>query len=251
VNPEAFEAYLRGRYFWNKRTADGLEKAIKYFNEGIEKDPRYGQAYTGLADSYALLGNSDFAILTAREAYPKAKAAATKALELDNSLSEAHTSLAFCLGLFEWNWEAAEKEFQQAIGLNPGYATAHQWYALQLSVIGRHREAIAEMSKAESLDPLSLIISSDMADVLFAAYQYDESMQESRKAIDMDPNFAIAHFELGQALTQEKMYKEAIEELQKANELSGGQAVAKTLRRITQAQPLDSGALLTVSVGFI
>ena len=224
VNPEAFEAYLRGRYFWNKRTADGLKKAIDYFNEAIEKDPNYGQAYTGLADSYALLGNSDFAVLTPQQAYLKAKAAATKALELDNSLGEAHTSLAFCLGLFEWNWEAAEKEFQEAIALNPGYATAHQWYALQLSVMGRHREAIAEMSKAESLDPLSLIISADMADVLFAAHQYEDSMQQSRKAINMDPHFAIAHFELGQALAQKKMHKEAIEELQKASELSGGDA---------------------------
>jgi TolB-like protein/DNA-binding winged helix-turn-helix (wHTH) protein/Flp pilus assembly protein TadD len=224
VNPEAYESYLKGRFFWNKRTADGLKKAIEYFNEAIEKDPKYGQAYTGLADSYALLGNSDFAVLTPQEAFPKAKAAATKALELDNSLSEAHTSLAFCLSLFEWNWEAAEKEFQEAIALNPSYATAHQWYALQLSVMGRHREAIAEMSKAENLDPLSLIISADMADVLFAAHQYEESMLQSRKALDMDPNFAISHFELGQVLAQKKMYNEAIEELQKANKLSGGDA---------------------------
>jgi len=222
VNPEAYEAYLKGRYFWNKRTADGLNKAVDYFKGAIEKDPNYAQAYTGLADSYALFGNSDFAVLTPQEAYPKAKAAATKALELDNSLGEAHTSLALCLGLFEWNWEAADKEFQEAIALNPGYATAHQWYALQLSVMGRHQEAIAEMSKAESLDPLSLIIGADMADVLFAARRYEESMQQSRKVIDMDPNFAIAHLELGQALAQKTMYNEAIEELQKANELSGG-----------------------------
>ena len=224
VNPEAYEAYLKGRFFWNKRTAEGLKKAIEYFNEAIEKDRKYGQAYTGLADSYALLGNSDFAVLTPQEAYPKAKAAATKALELDNSLGEAHTSLAFCLSLFEWNWEAAEKEFQEAIALNPSYATAHQWYALQLSTMGRHQEAITEMSKAQSLDPLSLIISADMADVLFAARKYEESMIQSHKAIDMDPNFAISHFELGQVLVQEKMYNEAIEELQKANKLSGGDA---------------------------
>jgi TolB-like protein/DNA-binding winged helix-turn-helix (wHTH) protein/Flp pilus assembly protein TadD len=222
VDPEAYECYLKGRYFWNKRTAEGLKKAIEYFNQAIKKDPKYGQAYTGLADSYALLGNSDFAVLTPQEAYPKAKAAASKALELDNSLGEAHTSLAFCLALFEWNWEAAEKEYQQAIALNPSYATAHQWYALQLSLLGRHGEAISEMNKAEGLDPLSLIISADMADVLFAAHHYEESVQESRKAIEMDPNFAISHFELGQALAQEKMYHEAIAELQKANELSGG-----------------------------
>ena len=113
VNPEAYVAYLKGRYFWNKRTAEGLTKAIEYFNEAIAKDPTYSQAYAGLADSYALVGNSDFAVLSARDAYPKAKAAAIKALELDNSLGEAHTSLAFCLGHFEWRWDAAEKEYRQ------------------------------------------------------------------------------------------------------------------------------------------
>jgi TolB-like protein/Tfp pilus assembly protein PilF len=224
VNPEAYEAYLKGRYFWNKRTGEALKKAIEYFDEAIQRDPGYSQAYAGLADTYALLGNSDFAVLSPQEAYPKAKAAATKALELDNSLGEAHTSLAFCLSLFEWNWDAAEKEYQRAIALNPGYATAHQWYALHLSVLGRFDDAITELGKAVSLDPLSLIISADLADVLFAAHRYDESIQQSRKTIEMDPNFAIAHYELGQALAQEKMYPEAIIELEKANDLSGGDA---------------------------
>ena len=222
VDPEAYVSYLKGRYFWNKRTGEALKKAIEYFNEAIAKDPAYGQAYAGLADSYALLGNSDFSVMSPQEAYPKAKAAATKALELDNSLAEAHTSLASCLGLSEWHWDAADKEYKRAIALNPGYATAHQWYAMQLSILGRSEEAIAEIRKAESLDPLSLIISAGVADVLFAAHRYDESIQQSRSVIDMDANFAIAHFELGQALAQKKMYNEAIEELQKANELSGG-----------------------------
>ena len=222
VNPEAYESYLKGRYFWNKRTGEGLQKAIEHFNEAIAKDPQYARAYAGLADSYALLGNADFDVMSPREAYPKAKAAATKALELDDSLGEAHTSLAFCLGLFEWNWDAAEKEYLRAIALNPGYATARQWHALQLSALGRFDEAISEMRKAESLDPLSLIISADVADVLFAAHRYDEAIEQSRKAIEMDPNFAIAHYELGQALAQKKMYSPAIAELQKAKELSGG-----------------------------
>ena len=222
VNPEAYMFYLKGRYFWNKRTGEALKKAIEYFNEAIEKDPTYGQAYAGLADSYGLLGSSDFSVMSPQEAYPKAKAAATKALELDNSLGEAHTSLAFCLGLFEWHWDTAEKEYLRAIALNPGYATAHQWYAIQLSLLGRFDEAITEMRKAESLDPLSLVISAGVADVLFTARRYDESIQQSRKTIDMDRNFAIAHFELGQALAQKKIYNEAIVELQKANELSGG-----------------------------
>jgi TolB-like protein/DNA-binding winged helix-turn-helix (wHTH) protein/Flp pilus assembly protein TadD len=224
VNPEAYEAYLKGRYFWNKRTGEGLKKAIEYFDEAIQKDPAYGQAFAGLADSYALLGNSDFAILSPQEASPKAMAAATRALELDDSLAEAHTSLAFCLGVFEWNWDAAEKEYLRAIALNPGYATAHQWYAVHLSALGRFDEAITELRKAVSLDPLSLIISADLADVLVAAHRYDESIEQSRKTIDMDPNFAIGHYELGQALTQKKTYDAAITELQKANELSGGDA---------------------------
>ena len=222
VNPEAYVSYLKGRYFWNKRTSEGLKKSAEYFEEAIEKDPMYAQAYAGLADSYAVLGNSDFAIMSPREAYPRAKAAATKALELDDSLGEAHTSLAFCLGLVEWQWDAAEKEYLRAIVLNPSYATAHQWYALQLSLLRRFDQAITEMKKAESLDPLSLIISADMADVLFAAHRYDESTQQSRKVIEMDPNFAIAHYELGQALAQTKDYDAAIAELQKARDLSGG-----------------------------
>jgi TolB-like protein/Flp pilus assembly protein TadD len=222
VNREAYVSYLKGRYFWNKRTGEGLEKAIEYFNEAIKQDPTYGQAYAGLADSYALVGNSDFAVLSPLEAYPKAKAAATKALELDNSLGEAHASLAFCLGFFEWQWDAAEKEYLRAIALNPSYATAHQWYGLQLSLLRRFDEAIAEMRKAESLDPLSLIIGADLADVLFAAHRYNEATKQSRKVIEMDPNFAVAHYELGQALAQMKQYNPAIAELEKANQLSGG-----------------------------
>ena len=222
VNPDAYEAYLKGRYFWNRRTGDSIERAIQFFNEAIAKDPTYAKAYAGLADSYALLGNADFAVMSPREAYPKAKAAASKALELDNSLGEAHTSLAFCLGLFEWNWDAAEKEYLRAIALNPGYATAHQWYALQLSALGRSDEAVAEMKKAASLDPLSLIINADVADVLFAARRYDEAIEQSRRTIEMDPTFPIAHYELGQALAEKQMFSGAIGELQKATELSDG-----------------------------
>ena len=222
VDPEAYVSYLKGRYFWNKRTGESLTKAIEYFNEAIAKDPTYAQAYAGLADSYDLLGNSDFAVLSPQEAYPKAKAAAIRALELDNSLGEAHTSLALSLETFEWQWDAAEHEYRKALALNPGYATAHQWYAIQLSLLGRFDESIAEMRKAESLDPLSLIISAGLADVLFAARRYDEAIQQSRKTIDIDPNFAIAHFELGQGLAQKGRYNEAIAELRKANDLSGG-----------------------------
>src|SRR6201993_1372608 len=221
VNPEAYESYLKGRYFWNKRTADGLKVALAYFNQAIEEDPKYAQAYSGLADTYVLLGDWEYGVLTPNEAFPKAKAAAIKALELDNTLSDAHTSLA-SLGMFDWDCRSAGEEFRRAIELNPGYATAHQWYAWHLNLLGRKSEAITEMRKAESLDPLSLIVSADLADVLFVARLYDESILQSRKTLDMDPNFAVAHFELGQAYVQKRRYREAIAELQRANELSGG-----------------------------
>jgi TolB-like protein/DNA-binding winged helix-turn-helix (wHTH) protein/Tfp pilus assembly protein PilF len=227
VNPEAYESYLKGRYFWNKRTADGLNVAMAYFKQAIEEDPNYAQAYAGLADSYNLLGDWEYGALEPGEAYPKAKAAAIKALELDNSLGEAHTSLAFSLDVFDRDWGSAGREFRRAIELNPGYATAHHWYAWHLSEIGRNSEAIAEMRKAEHLDPLSLIISADMAEILLVAHLNDESIEQSRRTVDMDSNFAIAHVELGQAFVQKHSYTEAIAEFQKAIELSGGSISAR------------------------
>ncbi len=217
VNPEAYESYLKGRYFWNKRTADGLKVALAYFNQAIEEDPQYARAYSGLADTYALLGDWQYAVML-----PKAKAAAVRALELDSALGEAHNSLAFCLDGFDWNFEAAGEEFRRAIELNPGYATAYHWYAWHLSLLGRYEEAIAEMRKAKNLDPLSLIISADLAELLVIAHQYDESILESRKTIEMDPNFALAHSQLGQAYLQKEMPDEAIAEMQRAVQLSGG-----------------------------
>jgi TolB-like protein/DNA-binding winged helix-turn-helix (wHTH) protein/Flp pilus assembly protein TadD len=220
VNPEALEAYLKGRYFWNKRTGDALKKAIDYFNHAIETDPTYAEAYSGLADSYALSGDWEYGILSPGDAFPRAKEAATKALVLDDSLAEAHTSLAFALDL-GWDWEAAEAEYKKAIKLNPGYATAHHWYAWHLMVIGQNSEGISELRKAESLDPLSLIISADIADALCIAHRYDDSVRESKKTLEMDPSFAVAHYELGQAFTRKHMYDEAISEFQRAIDLSG------------------------------
>jgi len=222
VNTEAYEAYLKGRYFWNKRTGDSLTKAIDYFNHAIETDPRYARAYSGLADSYALLGDWEYGVLSPQDAFPKAKAAATKALFLDDRLGEAHTSLAFTLDLFDWDWKSAESEYQRAIALNPGYATTHHWYAWHLIVLGRNDEGIAELKKAQSLDPLSLIISADLADALCIAHRYDESVQQSRRTLEMDPNFAVAHYQLGQAFEQKHMHEEAIGEFQRAIALSGG-----------------------------
>jgi tetratricopeptide (TPR) repeat protein len=221
VNPEAYVSYLKGRYFWNKRTADSLKTALAYFNQAIEEDPSYAQAYSGLADTYALLGDWQYAVMTPKEALPKAKAAATKALELDNSLGEAHNSLAFCLDGFDWDFESAGKEFQRAIELNPGYATAHHWYAWHLALLHRYDEAIAEMKKAQNLDPLSLVINADLAELLSLAHSYEESIRQSQKTIEMDPAFGLAHNHLGQAYLQTQRYDEAIAELTKAVNLSG------------------------------
>ena len=222
VDPNAYEEYLKGRYFWNKRTADGLQKARDHFNQAIARNPNYAAAYSGLADTYALLGDWQYAVMTTKEALPKAEAAARKALELDDSLSEAHASLAFCLEGFDWNWDAAEKEYRRAIEVNPGYATAHHWYAWHLSLMGRNSEAIAEMRHAENLDPLSLIINADLAELLLIAHHPDESIEQSRKTIEMDPHFALAHNQLAQAFLEKHMFNDAITELQQAIELSGG-----------------------------
>jgi TolB-like protein/DNA-binding winged helix-turn-helix (wHTH) protein/Flp pilus assembly protein TadD len=222
VNPVAYESYLKGRYFWNKRTANGLKSALAYFNQTIEEDPTYVQAYSGLADTYALLGDWQYAVMTPKEALPKAKAAAIKALELNNALGEAHNSLAFCLDGFDWDFDSAGNEFRRAIELNPGYATAHHWYAWHLALLRRYDEAIVEMRTALNLDPLSLIINADLAELLALAHRSDDSIQQSRKTIEMDPNFGLAHNHLGQAYLQKHMNDEAVAELQEAVKLSGG-----------------------------
>ena len=220
VNPQAYESYLKGRYFWNKRTADGLRVALAYFNQAIEEDPNYAQAYSGLADTYALLGDWQYGVMTSKEAFPKAKAAALKAVGLDSALGEAHNSLGFVLDGFDWDLDSGGKEFRRAIELNPGYATAHHWYAWHLALLGQYDEAIAEMKKAESLDPLSLIINADLAELFVLAHSYDESVRQSLKTIEMDPNFGMAHNQLAQAYLQEHKYQEAVAELQKAVQLS-------------------------------
>jgi TolB-like protein/DNA-binding winged helix-turn-helix (wHTH) protein/Flp pilus assembly protein TadD len=224
VKPEAYDAYLRGRYFWNKRTGDGLRKALEYFTDAIGKDASFAAAYSGLADAYALSGDWEYGILSPQDAFAKANAAATKALALDDNLAEAHTSLAFALDLYAWDWEAAGSEYRRAIALNSGYATAHQWYAWHLIVTGRTGEGIAELRTAESLDPLAPILSADLADALCIAHLYEDSLQQSRKALELHPNFAVAHYQLGQTLVQMRRYDEAIAEFRKAIGLSAGNA---------------------------
>ena len=221
VNPAAYDGYLKGRYFLNKRTADGMKTAIEHFTRAIETDQNYAAGYSGLADAYALSGDWKYGVLSPREAFTKAEAAATRALALDEGLGEAHASLAYAFDLYMWNWEAAETEYKRAIELNPGYPLAHQWYSWHLLMMGRNHESIRELRKAESLDPLSLIISADLADAFCVFRLYDEAVEQSKKALALDPNFAVGHYELGQALLQKRMHDEAIVEFRRAIDLSG------------------------------
>jgi tetratricopeptide (TPR) repeat protein len=202
-----------------------LKVALAYFNQAIDEDPNYAQAYSGLADTYAVLGDWQYAVMSTKEALPKAKAAAIKGLELDSPLSEAHTSLGYSLRAFDWDFDSAGKEFRRAIELNPSYATAHHWNAMNLGLLGRPKEALAEMRKAENLDPLSLIINSDLAEFLLLTHSYDESVEQGRKIIQMDSTFPIGHKQLGDAYLLKQMDKEAVAELQKAVRLSGGSAI--------------------------
>ena len=247
VNPAAYESYLKGRFFWNKRTANGLSTALAYFNQAIEQDPSYARAYSGLADTYALLGDWQYSVMTPTEALPKAKAAAIKAVGLDPSLGEAHNSLAFCLDGFDWNFGEAEKEFERAVALNPGYATGYHWYAWHLALSRRYDAALVAMRKAQSLDPLSLVINADLAELLALAGSYDESIRQSQKTLELDPGFGLAHNHLGQAYLQKHLNEEAIGELQKAVTLSGGGAtcIANLARAYVAAgRNRDANALL-------
>jgi TolB-like protein/Tfp pilus assembly protein PilF/predicted Ser/Thr protein kinase len=219
ANPEAYELYLKGRFLWNKRTGADMRKAIDYFNHAIAKDPNYALAYAALADCYDLL--HEYSDLSPKESYPKAKAAAIKALELDDTLGEAHTSLAYSLVNYDWDWRSAEREYQRAIQLNPNYATAHQWYAECLSMLGRHSEAIAEINKAHELDPLSLIINQGVGGKYLYARRYDEAMAQFHRTLELYPHFPPTHQRLGWCYAQKHMYDEAIAEMQKAVELSG------------------------------
>jgi TolB-like protein/DNA-binding winged helix-turn-helix (wHTH) protein/Tfp pilus assembly protein PilF len=223
INPEAYEAYLRGRYFWNRRTEEGMKKAIEYFEQSMDKDPNSPLAYDGLADCWLSLGW--YGYLPPKETFPQAKAAAMKAMELDASLAEAHTSLAFASMNYDWDWSAAEREFQKAIELNPNYANAHHWYADYLSAVGRHQEAITESKRALELDPVSPIINAWLGWRYFFARQYDLAIEQYLKTLEMDPTFVPAHLVLGQGYEQKSMPEKAIDELQEAVSLSGGSSL--------------------------
>jgi len=220
TNAEAYQFYLRGRYFWNKRTGDGMMKSIDYFTRAIEKDPAYALAYAGLADAYAILPN--YSQTPWNESYPQAKAAVLKALELDDNVAEAHISLANLRLWHDWG-QGADEEFKRGIELSPSYATGHHWYSIYLSAMGRHQEAIAEMKEAQELDPFSLIINTQLGLPYLYARQYDQAIAHFQKAIEMDPSFAFAHYALAEAYDRKGRYDEALAEHDKAIALVGGE----------------------------
>ncbi len=215
VNPQAYEAYLKGRHFWDTRTRDGLQKALEYFDTAIRIDPSYALAYTGLADTYSVLGDNKF--LAPHESYPKARAAARKALELDENLAEAHAAMALILHAYDWDWLGGEREINRAIQLNPGYASARHWRALFLSQMGRHTEALAEIRKARSLDPLSPRINANIGGVvLYVARQYEQAIQELQKALELFPDDPAANLFLGAAFSAVGRHDEATAQIRRS-----------------------------------
>lgn len=222
VNPAAHEAYLKGRFYWNKRSAESAKRALTFFQQALDLDPTYAQGYAGLADAYTILGY--YNALAPEEAYPKAKAAAMKALELDHSLAEPHATLGVIKRDFEWDWSGAEREFARAVALNPGYAEAYHWHGTLHGMLGRHAEAMAIKTHALSLDPLSVVVRTDLARMLYFSRDYDQAIAQYRSAIEMDPSFSTAHLWLGQAYEQKSMFDIGIAEFQTGVQLTGGSA---------------------------
>lgn len=224
---EAHDAYLKGRYFWNKRTADGINKAIEYFQQAIDREPNYARAYAGLADCYTAL--FDYQVLPPEDAVPRAKAAAAKALEIDPALAEAHTSLAYLSYLYDRNWAVADQEFLRAIELNPNYGTARHWHGRFLAAVGRFDEAFAELRRAQEIDPFSLIINTNLGSLFYFERQYDRAIETLQKTLEMEPTFELAHWHLGNCYERKQMYEKAIAEYQKALTLQGDRELATTI----------------------
>lgn len=219
VDPEAHEDYLKGRYYFNQRTKDALNRSIAYFQQATARDSGYALAYCGLADAYAMLGFRGG--YPSKDALSRAKAAALKAIELDDTLGEPHASLAFIAETHEWDWATAEREYKRALGLDPGDARAHQWYAGYLMYVGRLDDGIAEAKRAQELDPLSLPVNNALAGRLLVAGHYDEALEQVRKTLELNPHFAPAHQTLGWAYLNKGKHEEAIQEFQRAIKLSG------------------------------
>jgi TolB-like protein/DNA-binding winged helix-turn-helix (wHTH) protein/Tfp pilus assembly protein PilF len=215
---DAYDLYLKGRYFWNKRNREGFQQAVGWFEQAINKDPNNAPAYAGLADCYAMM--SGYGLVPAKEYMPKARSAALRALQIDDSLSEAHTSLAIIAQNYDWEWQTAEKEYRRAIELNPNYATAHHWYAESLAFQGRFEQALAESERARQLDPLSLIIAADNGAIHYFARDYDRAIERFRAVLDMDPGFTRAHLIIA-AYVEKNQFKEALADIERWRRTAG------------------------------
>jgi len=226
VDREAYELYLKGRYFWSKRNPPELRKALERFQQAADKQPDFAPAFSGLADTYSLLGAAGFDVLPRAEAMERARAAASRALELDSKSAEAHASMAYVLYSCDWNWLAAEKEFRRAIALKPNYATAHEWYSEYLNDLGRKEEALAEAQTALELDPISPLANQFVARAHYFAHRFDQAIEYSQKTIEIDPNFSTAHLRLGRAYAAKGMYSMAIKEFEEFGRLSGDGSLA-------------------------
>jgi serine/threonine protein kinase len=234
-NTEAYQLYIQGRYYWNKRTDEGLKQALDYFQRAIDLDADYALAYVGLADAYNFLGAFGLGVLPPMEAHPKARTAAMNALAIDNALAEAHTSLAFVMLYYDWDWLKAEREYKQAIETNPKYALAHQWYSHLLMASGRTNEAISEATRAHELEPASLSTNMNVGWQFYFAHQYEQAIAGFRKTLDLDPGFMQAHWALGRTYAQKQMFSESIKSLQEAVSLSGGGQVYSSALGFTYA----------------
>lgn len=267
-NLEAREAYLKGRYFWNKRTEEGYKKAEEYFNQAIVLDPNYAQAYAGLADACHFLGAGD--LLSRKNYFAKSKRASRRAVELDPTLAGAHASLGLAAMNCDWDWPAAEREFRRAIDLDPNYATGHHWYAECLMALGRFDQSLREIERARELEPLSLIINSDVGKMLLYAHRIDEAKNQLKETLNMDPNFAEAHLWLGWVYAERKEFDQAIAEFQDFARLCGDRSAAfgyvgyvygrmgkqkeaeqmlEALRRISAERPIDGAGLAYICIG--
>jgi TolB-like protein/Tfp pilus assembly protein PilF len=263
---EAYDLYLRGQYFWNKRTVEGFQQAITYFQKAIAKDPHYARAFAGLADSYALLGG--YSLVPQQDFKRKARAAAQRALELDEKLPEAHTALALIVQNYDWDWLTAEKEYRRAIELNPNYVTAHHWYAEHLTYRGRFDEALVESERARQLDPLSLIVAADNGAILYYSRQYDRAIEKWNAVLAKDPAFSRAHLvryaylekgRIADALADVENYHPVDDTPWRWSALayiygrSGQRTLAlralRKLEQINRRQPMDSGALFWAHIG--
>jgi len=233
ADPEAYELYLKGNYFWAKRTRDGTQKAIDYFNQALERDPNYALAYVGLANCYSTMPISSD--VPSREAFPKAKEAALRALEIDVSLAEAHVSLAYIHFFYDWDWDASRIEYQKAIEINPNDSAAHWGYALLLSSLGQHDQAISEIDKASQLEPLLPMTGALKGHVLFQARRYSDAVTFLQKTLELDDNFWITQIELGKNYESEGHYEEALKSFRKARDLSGGISETLSLMGYTYA----------------